>query len=127
MYKYDMMLNRYFFTKSGVIPTGMSVIMNVLYPKEVRDILMLRCPFCGRRFRSRGYLATHLYHGECGFAYKSMVIDIVRIYKMIRYGMVRNKGNGRVYVYLDGKRKRFDNLYDAYLYALKYLIKKGKV
>ena len=126
MYNYNQILDKYLLTKRGVLPTGMMAVMNALYPNEVRDIMTLKCPFCGRRFGRRANLASHLYRSECSFAYRSMVMNIVRAYKMIRY-IIRNDGHDKIYVVLDNNETRFNNLYDAYTYAVNYLLKKGRI
>jgi len=40
-------------------------LFRALYPDVARSIEEKTCPFCGRRFTARAYLAKHLYNSDC--------------------------------------------------------------
>jgi len=69
----------------------------VLDTAELREMLELRCPFCGREFASRRSLARHLALSRwCKLQYASLLKDVAIAYRLIR--SVVRRDNCRYYV-----------------------------
>ena len=119
----ELLVDRYLTTKTGYLPTGLLAIINTLYPKEVGDILAFKCPFCGRQFKSRQAMSAHLRRSHCRYMYHMMLLDIANTYKKVKYMVKRSD---KVYVRYNGESASFNDIYDAYVYAVK-LISKNKM
>jgi len=64
---------------------------------EFNDILGARCPVCGRRFKSRKYLALHFRRsGRCRVLFCGLLRYVVEAYWRVR--KVTRRDNGRYYV-----------------------------
>jgi len=54
-----------------------------LLRKHTVELMMIRrnqCPFCGRRFKGRTYLMTHLRKGKCKAAFYDWLEEVMSAY-----------------------------------------------
>ncbi len=107
-----------------------------LYP-ETSSVLEMRCPYCGRRFRARRYVARHITRGIglCQKIFSKRVEEAKKIYSELLSVLKlekRYRGKKQVEVYIvpnpscpPGRRcgeKEFEDLEDA----IKYFISRKK-
>ena len=124
------------------IPRCYEVVLYVLYPNEVATIRDKRCPFCGRRFKTRQALYLHLnitssrlrynihvvrgrahsvFTNSCYFHFQQMVRCVVELGTKVR-GMIDYSGRKWVAL-VENPHPRFRTRDEA----IKYLLVNGYV
>ena len=133
---------KYIVLGTRAIPRCYEVVLYTLYPEEVAAIRDKRCPFCGRRFRTRQALYLHLnrtssklaintgvafgrvhsiFTNNCYFHFQQMVRTIAEVGTKVR-SMVHLSGSKWV-VPVGNPHLRFKTRDEA----IKYLLVNGHV
>ena len=92
-------------------PPAIRAVAEELYSKEIEALRSRRCPYCGRRFKTRGALAMHLsrtssrmivnpsaprkvlsvYTNHCYMQFQLMVRHIMETWLKIRTSIIRSR------------------------------------
>lgn len=105
---------------------------------EISSVLEMKCPYCGRRFRARRYMARHIARGRgpCPRIYSTKIEEVKKIYREFISTMrheVTYRGEERVELYIvPNPRCRSMNRCGEKVFkdldkALKYFISRKKV
>ncbi|MEM2204601.1 MAG: CopG family transcriptional regulator [Sulfolobales archaeon] len=107
-----------------------------LYP-EVSSVLEKKCPYCGRRFRARSYMARHIARGvgQCPKIYMARAREAIEVYRefisMVRRETIYRRGR-QVEVYVipnpscPRNRKCREKIFGDLGEAIKYFVSKKK-
>ena len=130
-------LTRYLITGKGKVASIYEYTANILYRDEIAKMRSKVCPFCGRKFKSRGALYAHLnrsssrlsmnkhvlrgrthslYTNECYVLFQQMLEDIVETANIARRYIIKN--NGKYVVTNVYPHPKFDSKYEAVKYVV---------
>lgn len=108
-----------FLFRRMTVPGGVEAVISFLYGKELGDIYLHICPFCGKRFSSKSALAIHLKRDKnCSIAYWSMCKDVVECYRKVREVVFRSNRGYCVDVPELEIRECFTNTREAFEFVL---------
>ena len=135
-------LAKYIVFGTREVPRCYELVLNTLYPEEVTAIKDKRCPFCGRRFRTRAALYLHLnrsssrlainagaafgkvhsvYTNSCYIHFQQMVRAVVELGSKVR--TMIHYGKGKWYALVGDTHPKFDSRDEA----IKFLLVNGYV
>ena len=133
---------KYIVLGTRAIPRCYEVVLYTLYPEEVAAIRDKRCPFCGRRFRTRQALYLHLnrtssklalntgvafgrvhsvFTNNCYFHFQQMVRTVAELGTKVK-GMIGYSGRKWIAL-VENPHPRFRTRDEA----IKYLLVNGHV